>query len=564
MKHTKKALLSSALSMLLCCSMLIGSTFAWFTDSVTSGRNKIVAGDLDVELEYATADAANDGISEEDWKPVKADTNLFKDDTLWEPGHTEYVYLRVHNVGSLALKYNFSISVYGDAEGGPEKEYTSMATDASGEHKKVKLSQFLVARKIDKTDKITDRTSLWLTEGEADVMGKLSSLNYTDEEALGAGETDAFTLAVYMPTSVGNEANWVGKTVKPDEEEPKIFLGLTVSATQVPSEKDSFNDQYDEKATIPVNDIDALLGALNSIPENGVGGIVLENDFDLSDTPLSIEDGREVIIDVGGNELTAGADSLTVQGGTLTLTDSTGEGAVNLNSDQAFEATLNVLGTSDQETVLNIENVTVDVEGSGTARDFTAGIYVEDRGGKVTVNLGEGTVINIKGSTKQSGVNFQSSGCELNIADGAQINLISGAAESTAVSMNGGNVLNMSGGSIKVSTDTKCYGVEISGGEMKMTGGTIEVTGSGASDAIHISMSGTMNMSGGTINVATDGTGYGMSILVWGANNRGNVHLSGDAEITVTGSNKRFDDTIQKAMDDPSNENFTDDTTVEP
>ena len=50
-KHTKRALLASILSVVLCVAMLVGSTFAWFTDSVTSGNNKIVAGNLDVELE---------------------------------------------------------------------------------------------------------------------------------------------------------------------------------------------------------------------------------------------------------------------------------------------------------------------------------------------------------------------------------------------------------------------------------------------------------------------------------------------------------------------------------
>ena len=51
-KTTRKALVLSLLALLLCCSMLVGTTFAWFTDSVTSGNNKIIAGNLDVELEY--------------------------------------------------------------------------------------------------------------------------------------------------------------------------------------------------------------------------------------------------------------------------------------------------------------------------------------------------------------------------------------------------------------------------------------------------------------------------------------------------------------------------------
>ena len=49
-KHTKRSLIASLLSVMLCMAMLIGSTFAWFTDNVTSGKNKIVAGNLDIEL----------------------------------------------------------------------------------------------------------------------------------------------------------------------------------------------------------------------------------------------------------------------------------------------------------------------------------------------------------------------------------------------------------------------------------------------------------------------------------------------------------------------------------
>ncbi len=102
-KSTKHALLASVLSIVMCFAMLIGSTFAWFTDEVKSGMNKIVAGNLDVELEYSL-----DGTT---WTAVNETTNMFKEDALWEPGYTEVVYLRVSNVGSLALKYQFGINV---------------------------------------------------------------------------------------------------------------------------------------------------------------------------------------------------------------------------------------------------------------------------------------------------------------------------------------------------------------------------------------------------------------------------------------------------------------------
>ena len=50
-KNFKSSFLTAVVSMLLCLSMLIGTTFAWFTDSITSTGNKIVAGNLAVDLE---------------------------------------------------------------------------------------------------------------------------------------------------------------------------------------------------------------------------------------------------------------------------------------------------------------------------------------------------------------------------------------------------------------------------------------------------------------------------------------------------------------------------------
>ena len=95
MKKTRFALLQSAIALMLCFSMLLGTTYAWFTDSVTSAENHIIAGNLDVELEYSK-DFVN-------WNTVNSQTNIF-DKTYWEPGHTEVVYLKVVNEVNLALK----------------------------------------------------------------------------------------------------------------------------------------------------------------------------------------------------------------------------------------------------------------------------------------------------------------------------------------------------------------------------------------------------------------------------------------------------------------------------
>ena len=55
-KSTKYALLSSVMAMVLSVAMLMGTTFAWFTDTASTAVNKIQAGTLDVGLEMS-----NDG-----------------------------------------------------------------------------------------------------------------------------------------------------------------------------------------------------------------------------------------------------------------------------------------------------------------------------------------------------------------------------------------------------------------------------------------------------------------------------------------------------------------------
>ena len=86
MKNTRKLLVSSMIMILSCCLLFAGTTFAWFSDSVTSGNNIITAGNLDVELEYSfTANA------DEDWIAVNKDTSILTKADKWEPGFTKVV-----------------------------------------------------------------------------------------------------------------------------------------------------------------------------------------------------------------------------------------------------------------------------------------------------------------------------------------------------------------------------------------------------------------------------------------------------------------------------------------
>ena len=229
-KSTKRAFITSALAILMCVAMLIGTTFAWFTDTASTGVNKIQAGNLDVELEYKNSDTT--GFTKAD-----KNTKVFKEGALWEPGHVEYVVLKVSNAGSLALKYKLGINIANEV--GSTNVY----------NKEFKLSDYIRFAVLDgdKTEGSVDRDALVAAATDS----KLIKEGYTAENHLMATGTDnsqkVVTLVVWMPTTVGNEANH-----KKDATAPSIDLGISVVATQDTVESDSFDEQYDKDATYPV------------------------------------------------------------------------------------------------------------------------------------------------------------------------------------------------------------------------------------------------------------------------------------------------------------------------
>ena len=107
-KHTRRALLGSALALILCFAMLLGTTFAWFTDTEKTTVNTIQAGTLDIELldKYDT-DLTKRPIK---WFMREKD-GTERQNFLWEPGAsytTETAY--IVNKGNLALKYKIVIN----------------------------------------------------------------------------------------------------------------------------------------------------------------------------------------------------------------------------------------------------------------------------------------------------------------------------------------------------------------------------------------------------------------------------------------------------------------------
>lgn len=218
-KNTKRALLMSVLSLVLCVSMLVGTTFAWFTDSVSSAQNTIQSGNLDVELYYAAeADATT-------WTPVDANTDVFGYDN-WEPGYTKVVYFKVKNNGSLALKYQLSADVYNETPGVNKAGQTFY------------LSDYLNAAVVD-----ADATRAEILAMDEAPFKTTLAMSAKALAANGAEEIVGF--AIWMPTTVGNEANHNGTA-------PSIEFGINLVATQQTAESDSFGIDYDAAARFAV------------------------------------------------------------------------------------------------------------------------------------------------------------------------------------------------------------------------------------------------------------------------------------------------------------------------
>lgn len=234
---TKRALLTSVLALVLSLAMLAGSTFAWFTDTASTGVNRIVSGNLDVGLEYW-------GGAESGWLTAENSEDLFDKNALWEPGYTQIVYLKVENNGNLALTYAMQIT--------PVHETVGVNVDGE----EFKLSDYIkfgwTAFTVDGDGApvALDREAAQTGVGGGAQLGK--TLHRQAAEPMKAGAEELVALVAWMPENVGNEANY--STVQ-----PTIELSLKVLATQAAVESDSFDSSYDGDA--------ATDEELNSKPE---------------------------------------------------------------------------------------------------------------------------------------------------------------------------------------------------------------------------------------------------------------------------------------------------------
>ena len=247
--NSKKALLSSAFALVLSVAMLIGTTFAWFTDTASTAVNKIQAGNLDVALEMLDT-AQNKWVTAEGKTLNFVKAGNVDEEVLWEPGATyELPKLRVVNKGNLALKYKIAI------------------TGIDGDSKLCKVIDW------------------YYNDTE---ISKATSMAVSEDVVLNAKtEGDAFTLKGHMQKTAGND--YQGLSIS--------GIAITVYATQATVESDSFNNQYDKDAEYAfvstTEELEAAVAAGKNVILNS--NLSLDKDLTISKDSTIIGNGHAII-----------------------------------------------------------------------------------------------------------------------------------------------------------------------------------------------------------------------------------------------------------------------------
>lgn len=278
-RNTKQALIASAILLSMTFTMLLGTTFAWFTDSATSSGNIIKAGTLDVAFYWANGEADvpgdNGWTNAEGTATEPADPIFYYEN--WEPGYVAARHLKVANEGSLALK--FQLLIVGS--------YSATATEEIAK----KLASVIDVYYFADAKKLTRADLAGVTP-----VGTLEELMYDPDGAaygvLDPHTEDTLTIAFKMREEAGNE--FQGLSIG-------SFFDLKLLATQYNKESDSFGTDYDADLPYPDDEgnIHMTLDDGSEIVYTDDGDIALYSleNVTASDEPYYVPDGVKSIGD---------------------------------------------------------------------------------------------------------------------------------------------------------------------------------------------------------------------------------------------------------------------------
>ena len=387
-KATKRALLTSVMALVMCVVMLVGTTFAWFTDTASTGVNKIVSGNLKVDIIGENSDSHVEKLNFKKAATTDAEAGA---EILWEPG-CRYLTegFRIANKGNLALKWKAQVN-----------KGTTAANTGNFDLLDV-IDFYLVTKNADGTE----------TETALDEF--TGNLKKTET-------SDVYYIKGVMQTTAGND--YQGLTID--------GISITVIATQDTVENDSFDNQYDKDAPLDFEPV-ATADELKAAAAAGKN-VQLTQDVTLMD---AVTFNKAVTIDLNGKTLIS---SLNSNGYSLV----TKANATIVNGTYKGTGTARGIGAYGN---LKMSHVTVDVAGQvGVACSTSDSQYtIEDstiKGGYALCNFSNNATINISNSTlegKNTGFYHNGSNSGLNLTvTGTKVNAGNNGTDATGVYISG-------------------------------------------------------------------------------------------------------------------------------
>ena len=430
-RATKRALLTSVMALVMCVVMLVGTTFAWFTDTASTGVNKIVSGNLKVDIIGENSDSHVEKLNFKKAATTDAEAGA---EILWEPG-CRYLTegFRIANKGNLALKWKAQVN-----------KGTTAANTGNFDLLDV-IDFYLVTKNADGTE----------TETALDEF--TGNLKKTET-------SDVYYIKGVMQTTAGND--YQGLTID--------GISITVIATQDTVENDSFDNQYDKDAPLDFEPV-ATADELKAAAAAGKN-VQLTQDVTLMD---AVTFNKAVTIDLNGKTLIS---SLNSNGYSLV----TKANATIVNGTYKGTGTARGIGAYGN---LKMSHVTVDVAGQvGVACSTSDSQYtIEDstiKGGYALCNFSNNATINISNSTlegKNTGFYHNGSNSGLNLTvTGTKINAGNNGTDATGVYISGSTATRDAGGYQKASfTDCTVKGnaaIEVKYTDLTLNNCTVTAT----------------------------------------------------------------------------------------
>ncbi len=434
--NTKRALVASVLSIVVCLSMLVGSTFAWFTDSVSVVGNKIQSGTLDIELWRNYYGSEYDNTNEVN---ITDSTDPIFNSDLWEPGYLAFANLTVKNVGTLAAKIKANLVPVGEVGKLAEvidvyvvkyplsnDPYSAWGTPSSFTVRDLiegfEFEPPIPGMGTDYYSKLVTHvgTLKEVFEGGLDLMPEQIIAAGKDED--GVWNHYQINIALKMQETAGNEY----------QNQTAGDFDIRILATQATVEEDYFDNQYDKDAVYPVTSAaEAAEAMANAAPgsivvvDSGVTGeivvpstasditVVFEGE---SVDKITLSDGATDITFIGADISAENASDRLIQlsgnHGTLTLKNIELSGIANVKNGHAVSGgngttlvvdncTISDIGYGVQDTFSGFESLTI----TNTTFENTVSWAILNQGATKSVTIDNCTFVNCQaGIAKLTGM----------------------------------------------------------------------------------------------------------------------------------------------------------------